>query len=254
MYFSYISSTSHSLAPNSLEAPSSTPVTWLDTADRPLSSAYCTRCRAAPLGRCGSCASTAVKTNRSPGGMLSPVRGSSVKFMQFYETSPVHDLTYSDVFLVPNRSAVSSRLDVSLDAAGRHRRDHPAGRREHELRDRPAARRDARPPRRARRAAAGHAPRRPRRRHPLGQGPAGRVGQPADRVAGRQRRLGPAADSRRRRPRHRAARRRRRVPRHHPGRPPRRRRCRMLASATCCTVRSRRSRPTTSTVRAPRST
>jgi len=34
--------------------------------------------------------------------------------MQFYETSPVHDLTYSDVFLVPARSGVSSRLDVSL--------------------------------------------------------------------------------------------------------------------------------------------
>ena len=34
--------------------------------------------------------------------------------MEFYETSPVHDLTYSDVFLVPNRSAVTSRLDVSL--------------------------------------------------------------------------------------------------------------------------------------------
>jgi len=34
--------------------------------------------------------------------------------MQFYETTPVHDLTYSDVFLVPARSAVSSRLDVSL--------------------------------------------------------------------------------------------------------------------------------------------
>jgi IMP dehydrogenase len=34
--------------------------------------------------------------------------------MQFYETSPVHDLTYSDVFLVPARSAVTSRLDVSL--------------------------------------------------------------------------------------------------------------------------------------------
>jgi len=34
--------------------------------------------------------------------------------MQFYETTPIHDLTYSDVFLVPNRSAVSSRLDVSL--------------------------------------------------------------------------------------------------------------------------------------------
>jgi IMP dehydrogenase len=34
--------------------------------------------------------------------------------MEFYETSPVHDLTYSDVFLVPARSGVSSRLDVSL--------------------------------------------------------------------------------------------------------------------------------------------
>ncbi len=34
--------------------------------------------------------------------------------MRFYETEPVHDLTYSDVFLVPERSAVTSRLDVSL--------------------------------------------------------------------------------------------------------------------------------------------
>jgi IMP dehydrogenase len=34
--------------------------------------------------------------------------------MKFYETTPVHDLTYSDVFLVPGRSAVTSRLDVSL--------------------------------------------------------------------------------------------------------------------------------------------
>ncbi|MGV8895572.1 MAG: GuaB1 family IMP dehydrogenase-related protein [Rhodoglobus sp.] len=34
--------------------------------------------------------------------------------MQFYETTPAHDLTYSDVFLVPSRSAVGSRLDVSL--------------------------------------------------------------------------------------------------------------------------------------------
>ncbi|GAB3129845.1 GMP reductase [Glaciibacter psychrotolerans] len=34
--------------------------------------------------------------------------------MRFYETVPSHDLTYSDVFLVPSRSAVSSRLDVSL--------------------------------------------------------------------------------------------------------------------------------------------
>lgn len=34
--------------------------------------------------------------------------------MRFYETAPTHDLTYSDVFLVPDRSAVTSRLDVSL--------------------------------------------------------------------------------------------------------------------------------------------
>ncbi len=34
--------------------------------------------------------------------------------MRFYEAEPVHDLTYSDVFLVPARSAVTSRLDVSL--------------------------------------------------------------------------------------------------------------------------------------------
>jgi IMP dehydrogenase len=34
--------------------------------------------------------------------------------MKFYETRPRHDLTYSDVFLVPSRSSVKSRLDVSL--------------------------------------------------------------------------------------------------------------------------------------------
>lgn len=34
--------------------------------------------------------------------------------MRFSETTPVHDLTYSDVFLVPSRSGVASRLDVSL--------------------------------------------------------------------------------------------------------------------------------------------
>jgi IMP dehydrogenase len=34
--------------------------------------------------------------------------------MRFYGQEPRHDLTYSDVFLVPARSAVASRLDVSL--------------------------------------------------------------------------------------------------------------------------------------------
>jgi IMP dehydrogenase len=36
--------------------------------------------------------------------------------MEFYRTTPSHDLTYSDVFLVPSRSGVTSRLDVSLAA------------------------------------------------------------------------------------------------------------------------------------------
>ncbi|MBH0010240.1 GuaB1 family IMP dehydrogenase-related protein [Salinibacterium sp. SWN1162] len=34
--------------------------------------------------------------------------------MDFYETTPTHDLTYSDVFLVPSHSAVGSRMSVSL--------------------------------------------------------------------------------------------------------------------------------------------
>ncbi|MGX5696609.1 GMP reductase [Agromyces soli] len=34
--------------------------------------------------------------------------------MEFYRTAPTHDLTYSDVFLVPSRSGIKSRLDVSL--------------------------------------------------------------------------------------------------------------------------------------------
>jgi IMP dehydrogenase len=34
--------------------------------------------------------------------------------MRFYGEAPHHDLTYSDVFLVPSRSAVTSRLDVDL--------------------------------------------------------------------------------------------------------------------------------------------
>ncbi|MFC4245260.1 GuaB1 family IMP dehydrogenase-related protein [Gryllotalpicola reticulitermitis] len=34
--------------------------------------------------------------------------------MRFYGDSPQHDLTYSDVFLVPSRSDVTSRLDVDL--------------------------------------------------------------------------------------------------------------------------------------------
>ena len=46
--------------------------------------------------------------------LQSMARGASVICMQFSGTVPSHDLTYSDVFLVPSRSAVTSRLDVSL--------------------------------------------------------------------------------------------------------------------------------------------
>lgn len=37
--------------------------------------------------------------------------------MRFIDDRPGHDLTYSDVFMVPNRSAVTSRLDVDLTTA-----------------------------------------------------------------------------------------------------------------------------------------
>lgn len=43
--------------------------------------------------------------------------------MEFYGDAPAFDLTYSDVFLVPSRSRVTSRLDVSLapgDGTGAH--------------------------------------------------------------------------------------------------------------------------------------
>ena len=38
----------------------------------------------------------------------------TVSDMRFLSAPPAHDLTYSDVFLVPGRSGVTSRLDVSL--------------------------------------------------------------------------------------------------------------------------------------------
>lgn len=38
----------------------------------------------------------------------------NLNFMRFYDATPVNDLTYSDVFLIPSRSNVRSRLDVSL--------------------------------------------------------------------------------------------------------------------------------------------
>jgi IMP dehydrogenase len=40
--------------------------------------------------------------------------GRSVDAMRFSTPVPAHDLTYSDVFLVPSRSGVGSRLDVDL--------------------------------------------------------------------------------------------------------------------------------------------
>ena len=34
--------------------------------------------------------------------------------MRFLSNTPAYDLTYSDVFMAPNRSTVTSRLDVDL--------------------------------------------------------------------------------------------------------------------------------------------
>ena len=68
---------------------------------------------------------------------------------------PITDLTYSDVFLVPSRSDVTSRLDVDLaadDGTGHH---DPAGGGEHDGGDRQADGGDDGPPRRAGRAAPG---------------------------------------------------------------------------------------------------
>src|ERR1700712_3755551 len=42
------------------------------------------------------------------------VRTDTVSRMRFLSAPPPYDLTYSDVFLAPVRSGVSSRLDVSL--------------------------------------------------------------------------------------------------------------------------------------------
>ncbi len=59
-------------------------------------------------------------SHRIASSSLTPVHvlpapvGGSVSAMEFYRTTPSHDLTYSDVFLVPSRSGVTSRLDVSL--------------------------------------------------------------------------------------------------------------------------------------------
>jgi len=39
--------------------------------------------------------------------------------MRFLQQLPAHDLTYSDVFMVPSMSTVTSRLDVDLSTADR---------------------------------------------------------------------------------------------------------------------------------------
>src|SRR5690606_26183860 len=93
------------------EDPSSgaMPVTWLDTAAHsPLSLFLIRRC----TGR--RCPHTTPSVIALPEHCRRAGRRASLKNMKLYEASPTHDLTYSDVFLVPIRSGVASRLDVSL--------------------------------------------------------------------------------------------------------------------------------------------
>ena len=70
-------------------------------------------CRRSAVRARASCpiTHTSLNPSRGPGRRR---RGGSVGRMEFYRTTPSHDLTYSDVFLVPSRSGVTSRLDVSL--------------------------------------------------------------------------------------------------------------------------------------------
>lgn len=48
------------------------------------------------------------------GRCLTTTAATNLKIMRFYDAVPANDLTYSDVFLIPSRSSVKSRLDVSL--------------------------------------------------------------------------------------------------------------------------------------------
>ena len=82
---------------------------------------------------------------------------------------PPHDLTYADVFMVPSRSSVGSRLEVDLTTPDRRGDDDPGRRRQHDRDLRTADGRDRGPPRRARRPAAGHPGRRRQRGRVLDQ-------------------------------------------------------------------------------------
>ena len=85
------------------------PVNWFDTADRPLSSLILI-----VHGDHNRRVSVLISRLIPSACCTGTVPGTSVKNMQFYGAVPRHDLTYSDVFLVPSQSAISSRLDVSL--------------------------------------------------------------------------------------------------------------------------------------------
>src|ERR1017187_2522457 len=67
---------------------------------------------AVPERQAGSSAKPGVQQRRAGHGTRRPGQNQRVRFHP--DDRPPHDLTYSDVFLVPSRSAVTSRLDVSL--------------------------------------------------------------------------------------------------------------------------------------------
>ena len=65
--------------------------------------------------------------------------------MRMLQPEPGHDLTYSDVFMVPSQSSVGSRFAVDLTTPGRDRHDDPDRRVQHDRRRRPADGRGRRP-------------------------------------------------------------------------------------------------------------
>ena len=91
-----------------------TPVNWLDTASRPLSPLMLD----CLLRRSDRRARRAPDRLDQPNPRRDVLRGTrrTVALRPWSSTGrrPSHDLTYSDVFLVPSRSGVTSRLDVSL--------------------------------------------------------------------------------------------------------------------------------------------
>ena len=127
-----------------------------------------------------------------------PPRRGMMDAVRFLLTPPpAHDLTYSDVFMVPRRSSVTSPPGRQPGQHRRHRHDPAPGGRRHDRRRRPPDGRDGGPARRGGDHPAGHPHRRRGRRHGPGEGRRTPPTRPRSRSPGKQGRRGPLAASQR---------------------------------------------------------